>query len=280
MIKSPRGYFAERSETANQITGGSGNQSSCQCLTQLCRKECQDVHVSEFGDFYDTIPPASVVLIVPEFPISSAGRFRSIDPQRERPMSPLDNNDDSAKARKRRIELRAGKGDDDTCQDSKRLCLDESQEPEGPVVPSLRGIKRQTRYEPGVPMTKDQLTTWRKEARRVRNRESAAASRHKTKERIDELEGQITKIQSKYEAALRRIAELEGQGSSYKSTAFPVPPRVSPQCSPKISPLHEHDSFSLDQFSDANLHTAASQLLLPSHDIYPSMISRPTAVCV
>jgi hypothetical protein len=28
------------------------------------------------------------------------------------------------------------------------------------------------------------------------------------------------------------------------------------------------------------LHTAASQLLLPSHDIYPSMISRPTAVCV
>merc|ERR1712032_811659 len=50
--------------------------------------------------------------------------------------------------------------------------------------PHLTGIKKLSRYDPGVSMTKEELKAWRKEARRVRNRESAAASRKKKCESI------------------------------------------------------------------------------------------------
>lgn len=203
-------------------------------------------------------------------------------------MTTKSSQEDPAMARKRRIELRASRGDDDASQESKRSRFEDEEDTEEGErnKPSLRGIKRQARYEPGVPMTKTELAAWRKEARRVRNRESAAASRAKTKERIDDLEGQVSALQAKYDAALRRIAELEGQGkgTSVRAPFVSVPQRVSPHCSPKTtpcpSPLILHDSMSLDAFSDVNLHQAASQMLLPSHDIHPSMIPRPTAVCV
>jgi len=74
---------------------------------------------------------------------------------------------------------------------------------------SIRGIKKKARYDPGVPMTKAELREWRKEARRVRNRESAAASRKKTRSRIGELETDLSSMRDKYEAAMQRIAELE-----------------------------------------------------------------------
>lgn len=234
-------------------------------------------------------------------------------------------------ARKRRMEqLRASRSsDDDASQDSNnkraRLLLEENDdsssccsEDEDGVrrKPSLRGIKKQARYEPGVPMTKEELAAWRKEARRVRNRESAAASRQKTKERIEVLEAQVSTLQAKYDAALHRIAELEGQGggggAAPTMTPFVVaipPQRVSPQPSPKITPAsspiavppQESNTTSfLEDLSEANLHQAASQMLLPppppppsascgggghyhSHDnrdIYSAMILRPTAVCV
>eukprot|EP00536_Pseudo-nitzschia_multiseries_P005584 jgi/Psemu1/113350/gw1.107.56.1 len=60
-------------------------------------------------------------------------------------------------------------------------------------------------------MTKDELKAWRKEARRVRNRESAAASRKKNRESIEMLEVKVQGIQSKYDAALRYIMNLEQQ---------------------------------------------------------------------
>lgn len=196
--------------------------------------------------------------------------------------------DETAMARKRRIEqLRAARSDDDASQDSsKRARLDSDEDEDGVRrKPSLRGIKNQARYEPGVPMTKEELAKWRKEARRVRNRESAAASRAKTKERIEELESQVSALQDKYDAALRRIAELENQGPSTNVSVAPAPQRVSPQPSPKVtpapSPLLFHDSVCLDDLSsEANLHQAASQMLLPTHDIHSTMILRPTAVCV
>jgi len=103
--------------------------------------------------------------------------------------------EDPALARKRRIELRSksrGSDDDDDseyCDDeehppSKRRCstskqdsdssCDGSEEAEADLIasgkPSIRGIKKQARYEPGVPMSKEELARWRKEARRVRNR--------------------------------------------------------------------------------------------------------------
>jgi len=87
--------------------------------------------------------------------------------------------------------------------------------------PHITGIKKQSRYDPGVTMTKDELKAWRKEARRVRNRESAAASRQKNRETIDKFEGEVKVVQTKYDAALQYILDLEAKlrrsGSSSSS---------------------------------------------------------------
>merc|ERR1711937_864577 len=69
--------------------------------------------------------------------------------------------------------------------------------------------KPQMRYDPDVPMTKEEAAAWRKEQRRKRNRESAAASRQRQRDRISELEQEVAEWKSKYEEALARIELLE-----------------------------------------------------------------------
>ena len=69
--------------------------------------------------------------------------------------------------------------------------------------------KTQIRYDPDVPMSKEQLAAWRREARRVRNRESAAASRQRIRNRITELETEVEGWKSKYNQAMERLQELE-----------------------------------------------------------------------
>lgn len=88
------------------------------------------------------------------------------------------------------------------------------EEGEEKAKPSITGIKKQHRYDPGVQMTRDELKAWRKEARRVRNRESAAASRKRNRDRITELEQEVRAITSKYGAALRHILRME-EGHSH-----------------------------------------------------------------
>jgi hypothetical protein len=126
-------------------------------------------------------------------------------------------------ARKRRIEQRklqrSHGGDEeldgDSCAERKRARVEEvvldpvTSKPK----PSITGIKRQSRYDPGVTMNRDELKVWRKEARRVRNRESAADSRKRNRERVTELEGDVDVLQSKYAAALQRIVELEASAA-------------------------------------------------------------------
>mmetsp|Transcript_4186 Transcript_4186/g.8462 ORF Transcript_4186/g.8462 Transcript_4186/m.8462 type:complete len:204 (-) Transcript_4186:143-754(-) len=88
---------------------------------------------------------------------------------------------------------------------------DES-ESDGSMQPNgkKRKVKKtQIRYDPDVPMSKEQLAAWRREARRVRNRESAAASRQRIRSRITELETEVDEYKSKYHAALDRLKELE-----------------------------------------------------------------------
>jgi hypothetical protein len=67
----------------------------------------------------------------------------------------------------------------------------------------------QMRYEPDVPMTKEEATAWRREQRRKRNRESAAASRQRQRDRISELEVEVDDWKVKYKAALDRLKRLE-----------------------------------------------------------------------
>lgn len=128
----------------------------------------------------------------------------------------------------------------------------------------IRGIKKQARYEPEVPMAKADLVVWRKEARRVRNRESAAASRNKTRVRIDELEQQLASMEAWNRSLLQRIQELEQQSKASvpetqpKSASFMSAPlstapvvikekdvshRVSPLLSPTPPLQSDDDSF-------------------------------------
>ena len=78
----------------------------------------------------------------------------------------------------------------------------------GKVIKS--NTKYQNRYEPEVPMTKEQEAEWRKEARRQRNRESAAASRSKVRNRIQELENEVEDWKVKVGTLMKRIDLLEG----------------------------------------------------------------------
>lgn len=127
-----------------------------------------------------------------------------------------------------------------------------------PTLAKIPGVKKGARYVPGVAMSKEELTQWRKEARRVRNRESAAASRQKTQKRITELEGEVSTITNKYEAAMRRIAELEELVGSSSSAWRPIthtPQHLEDRVSsPVVGPSHTvspplspRDSFSLEE---------------------------------
>ena len=68
---------------------------------------------------------------------------------------------------------------------------------------------KQIRYDPEQPMGKEELAAWRREARRVRNRESAAASRQRIRNRISELEEEVGQWKSKYTEAVQRLEALE-----------------------------------------------------------------------
>lgn len=136
------------------------------------------------------------------------------------------------------------------------------------ALAKIPGIKKQARYVPTVNMTKEELTLWRKEARRVRNRESAAASRQKTQNRIAELEEEVGTLTKKYEAALRRIVELEAAAAAGNSSSAWKPLSSAPQetrvSSPVVGPAHtvspplspRDDSFSLEQPAELDWKTA------------------------
>jgi len=74
--------------------------------------------------------------------------------------------------------------------------------------------KKYKRYIPtdsgAVKMSREELRQWRKEQRMVRNRESAGVSRMKTRKRITDLESEMVTLSTKYQSALKRIAELAG----------------------------------------------------------------------
>ncbi|MGK3737346.1 MAG: hypothetical protein ACI90V_004191 [Bacillariaceae sp.] len=87
---------------------------------------------------------------------------------------------------------------------------DVQQTPQKKQKPHITGIKKQSRYDPGVTLNKEELKAWRKEARRVRNRESAAASRKKNRESIESLQTKVDDMKAKYTAALQYILDSEG----------------------------------------------------------------------
>ncbi|KAL7543953.1 hypothetical protein ACHAXR_013366 [Thalassiosira sp. AJA248-18] len=76
---------------------------------------------------------------------------------------------------------------------------------------SEKAKKTQITYNPDIPMTKEQLTSWRREMRRVRNRESAAASRRKVRDRIEELEEEVDVWKRRYQEVMARLGQADQQ---------------------------------------------------------------------
>ena len=74
--------------------------------------------------------------------------------------------------------------------------------------------KLQMKYDPEVPMSKEEAAAWRREQRRKRNRESAAASRQRQRDRIAELEAEVNQYKKAYEAVQTQIKALEEQEKS------------------------------------------------------------------
>ena len=116
--------------------------------------------------------------------------------------------------------------------------------------------KPQMRYDPEVPMSKQEAAIWRREKRRVRNRESAALSRQKTRDRIVELETELNGWQTKYMEAMARVQMLEGQqqiqeGTTGGTASTPITSpsnyksrcsMISPTCSRSASPVTFNDT--------------------------------------
>jgi hypothetical protein len=159
--------------------------------------------------------------------------------------------------------------------------------------PSIRGIKKQARYVPGVAMSKDELKNWRKEARRVRNRESAAASRNRTRQRIDELEGEVAILKSKYSEALQKILDLQsGTADSFtpdrlrqdllersRSVSPTHPSPSSPTFVATVSPpLSPRDLLTLPEQHQETMHPKHLQggMYEMKHREPMDMIFRPT----
>jgi len=83
--------------------------------------------------------------------------------------------------------------------------------------------KPQNKYEPDVPMTKEEAAAWRREQRRMRNRESAAASRQKQRDRIAELETELGGWKAKFSAVMDRLTAAETARGIIPSTPSDLP---------------------------------------------------------
>lgn len=92
--------------------------------------------------------------------------------------------------------------------------------------------KPQMKYDPDVPMTKEEAAAWRREQRRKRNRESAAASRQRQRDRIVELEEEVEVWKAKFDEAMKRIQALDGGATAADLAAMDAiaePSLSSPQ---------------------------------------------------
>mmetsp|Transcript_12449 Transcript_12449/g.26361 ORF Transcript_12449/g.26361 Transcript_12449/m.26361 type:complete len:364 (+) Transcript_12449:114-1205(+) len=128
--------------------------------------------------------------------------------------------------------------------------------------------KPQMKYDPDVPMSKEDAAAWRREQRRKRNRESAALSRQRQRDRIGDLEVEVDEWKSKVETIMERIKRLEETSGVDSQTLVSETPDkhddsveqslqfevlddavhqskfVSPPPSPGHTPLHEEPKAS------------------------------------
>lgn len=155
--------------------------------------------------------------------------------------------------------------DSNASSSSKRPCLvssssDSSDSSDSETTASRSNNNKttqQARYTPPnkAEMTKAELAAWRKEARRVRNRESAAASRRKTRERIEELEETVSTLRDELQQALATIERMKKESpqrtmedttaatEDNNKSPITIKTVISPASSPLRSPREEPEGI-------------------------------------
>lgn len=115
--------------------------------------------------------------------------------------------------------------------------------------PSVLLGKPQNVYVAPSDMTREELSAWRKEERRKRNRASAAASRHKTQSKIADLEGQVSLWKTRCEEMQEQMLQLQRQIDML--TRAQSPTQEQQQLQHLVSPPSSHpnspSSMSLEE---------------------------------
>jgi hypothetical protein len=113
--------------------------------------------------------------------------------------------------------------------------------------------KPQMKYDPDVPMTKEEAAVWRREQRRKRNRESAALSRQRQRDRIGDLEVEVDEWKTKVENIMERIKKLEEESGIDSRTLVPEPlPRPPKQERQQDLPEQSLEFEVIDTDTDTN----------------------------
>ena len=125
-------------------------------------------------------------------------------------------------------------------------------------------------------ISREELSAWRKQERRKRNRASAAASRHKTQSKILELEGQVSLWKARYEDMQEKMVQLQRQVEMLTRAQSPtalldhhshhyllVSPSASHRNSPSSTSLEEHPS-TVTSSSDTKIFLALPPLAMLS----------------
>lgn len=116
-------------------------------------------------------------------------------------------------------------------------------------------------------MTREELSAWRKEERRKRNRASAAASRIKTQSKVAELEGQVSHWKSKCENMQDMMMKLQRQVDMLTRRA--QSPTVFEDSHALMAQQQQHNLVSPPS-SHPNSPSSTSSSLLEPH---PSMVT-------
>ena len=132
------------------------------------------------------------------------------------------------------------------------------------------------RYDPDVPMSKEEAAAWRKEQRRKRNRESAAASRQRQRDRISELEQEVSEWKMKYEEALARMERLEQRK---RMTHMEPTDTLESKSSTAVSPCSSPLLSSVDACAHTLLPEASSCGLVSLQDQSHCMDSEGSLSC-
>lgn len=146
--------------------------------------------------------------------------------------------------------------------------------------PGKRTKKPQLKYDPDVPMTKEEAAIWRREQRRKRNRDSAAASRQRQRDRIAELEEEVEQWKVRYDHVLHHVRELEHMVGVRPPSAPTLTARdifnhrahPSLRAIPRYPPRPPHEVMMRGTASPTPCHPSTAVTVVSPHgSMYPPM---------